>query len=69
MNEPEVPSENHLIAERRAKLERLRERGIAYPNDFRRDATAEELHLAYGDRSAEWFEQHPTRRGSRWRST
>ena len=30
--------ENHLIAERRAKLARLRERGIAFPNDFRRDA-------------------------------
>jgi lysyl-tRNA synthetase class 2 len=61
MSEPEGPSENHLIAERRAKLERLRERGVAYPNDFRRDATAEELHLAYGDRTAEWLEQHPTR--------
>jgi lysyl-tRNA synthetase class 2 len=54
-------SENHLIAERRAKLERLRERGGAFPNDFRRDATAEELHLGYGDRSAEWLEAHPTR--------
>ena len=30
--------ENHLIAERRAKLARLRERGIAFPNDFRRNA-------------------------------
>ena len=36
--------ENHLIAERRAKLERLRERGPAFPNDFRRDAAADELH-------------------------
>jgi lysyl-tRNA synthetase class 2 len=54
-------SENHLIAERRAKLARLRERGGAFPNDFRRDATAEELHLGYGDRSAEWLEAHPTR--------
>jgi lysyl-tRNA synthetase class 2 len=54
-------ADNHLIAERRAKLERLRERGPAYPNDFRRDATAEELHLAYGDRTAEWLDAHPTR--------
>jgi lysyl-tRNA synthetase class 2 len=61
MNEPEVPSENHLIAERRAKLERLRERGPAFPNDFRRDATAEELHLGYGDRTTEWLDAHPTR--------
>jgi lysyl-tRNA synthetase class II len=56
----ELP-DNHLIAERRTKLERLRERGPAYPNDFRRDATAEELHLAYGDRPPEWLDRHPTR--------
>ena len=31
------PDENHLIAERKAKLERLREKGPAFPNDFRRD--------------------------------
>ena len=61
MSEPETPSENHLIAERRAKLDRLRDSGNPFPNDFRRDATAEELHLAYGDRTAEWLEQHPTR--------
>ena len=54
-------ADNHLIAERRAKLDRLRERGPAYPNDFRRDATAEELHLAYGDRTPEWLDAHPTR--------
>jgi lysyl-tRNA synthetase, class II len=52
---------NHLIAERRAKLERLRERGAAFPNDFRRDSTADELHLACGDHPPEWFEAHPTR--------
>ena len=52
---------NHLIAERRAKLERLRERGGAFPNDFRRDATADELHVGYGEHPAEWFEAHPTR--------
>jgi lysyl-tRNA synthetase class 2 len=51
---------NHLIAERRAKLGRLRGQGIAYPNDFRRDTTAEQLHLAYGAHPAEWFEANPT---------
>jgi lysyl-tRNA synthetase, class II len=61
MSETDENSENHLVAERRAKLERLRARGNAHPNDFRRDANAEELHLAYGDRSAEWLEAHPTR--------
>ncbi len=54
-------SESHLIAERRAKLDRLRERGNAFPNDFQRNATAEELHLGYGERTAEWLEAHPTR--------
>ena len=39
--------ENRLIAERRAKLQRLREAGNAYPNDFRRDALADELLAAY----------------------
>jgi lysyl-tRNA synthetase, class II len=54
------PNENHLIAERRAKLERLRERGNAFPNDFRRDSTAEELHVGYDGHPPEWFDAHPT---------
>ena len=37
-------SENQIIAERRAKLRLMRERGPAYPNDFRRDAFAGGLH-------------------------
>jgi lysyl-tRNA synthetase class 2 len=45
--------ENHLIAERRAKLARLRERGSAFPNDFRRDALAADIINAYGGKSAE----------------
>ncbi len=45
--------ENHLIAERRAKLAKLRERGIAFPNHFRRNALAGDLATAYGERSAE----------------
>ena len=28
--------ENHIIAERRAKLAALRAAGVAYPNDFKR---------------------------------
>ena len=43
--------ENHLIAERRAKLARLRERGVAFPNDFRRNALAGDLLTAYGEKS------------------
>jgi lysyl-tRNA synthetase class 2 len=39
--------ENKLIAERRAKLDVLREQGNAFPNDFRRNAIAEELHRTF----------------------
>jgi lysyl-tRNA synthetase class 2 len=45
--------ENHLIAERRAKLAKLRERGIAFPNDFRRNALAAHLLTAYGEKPPE----------------
>jgi lysyl-tRNA synthetase class 2 len=40
--------ENRLIAERRAKLDKLREAGQAYPNDFRKTAVAAELSCTYG---------------------
>jgi lysyl-tRNA synthetase class 2 len=53
--------ENHLIAERRAKLQRIRERGVAFPNDFRRNALAADLLLAYGDKSTEALEAEPIR--------
>jgi len=45
--------ENRLIAERRAKLARLREAGSAYPNDFRRDSLAGDLLAAYQSHSLE----------------
>ena len=35
--------EHKLIAERRGKLDALREQGNPFPNDFRRNATAEEI--------------------------
>jgi lysyl-tRNA synthetase, class II len=53
--------ENKLIAERRAKLGALRGAGIAFPNDFRRDALAGELHSAYAERNGAWLEANPTR--------
>jgi lysyl-tRNA synthetase, class II len=53
--------ENKLIAERRAKLSALRGRGQAYPNDFRRDALAGELHAGFGERDDAWLETHATR--------
>lgn len=40
--------ENKLIAERRKKLDLLREGGNPFPNDFHRNALADELHHMYG---------------------
>jgi len=45
--------ENRLIAERREKLNGLREEGNAFPNNFRRDSYAEDLQAQYGDKSKE----------------
>jgi lysyl-tRNA synthetase class 2 len=45
----QAADENQIIAERRAKLAALREAGSAYPNDFRRDSLAAELHARYDD--------------------
>ena len=45
--------ENQIIAERRGKLNALRTRGNAYPNDFDRDALAGELHDAHGQKTHE----------------
>src|SRR5437868_1781980 len=53
--------ENKLIAERRSKLAALRAAGGVFPNDFRRDSLASELHTAFGERADEWFAANPTR--------
>jgi lysyl-tRNA synthetase class 2 len=42
-----APDENHLIAERRGKLAKLRAQGLAYPNTFQPENTAADLHGAY----------------------
>jgi lysyl-tRNA synthetase, class II len=49
--------EHALIAERRRKLEALRAAGQAYPNDFRRNAQAEDLQLAFGALDGETLER------------
>ena len=58
---PAGPDENALIAERRAKLARLREAGVAFPNDFRRDALAADLHATWDGRSDDWLTANPVR--------
>lgn len=53
-NKPEASvDDNKLIAERREKLKQMREEGNAFPNDFRRDAVAQELQEKYGEKSKE----------------
>jgi len=53
--------ENRLVAERRAKLAVVRAKGVAYPNDFRRDALSADLLATYGERDAAWLEENPVR--------
>jgi lysyl-tRNA synthetase class 2 len=48
--------ENQIVAERRAKLAALRASGQAYPNDFRRDALAADLHGKYDAETNETLE-------------
>ena len=45
--------ENKLIAERRSKLDVMREGGNAYPNDFRRTALAGQLHQNFDTHEGE----------------
>ena len=60
-NVAEEIDEHRLIAERRAKLQSLREAGIAFPNDFRRNVMAGELHAEYDERDPAFFEENPIR--------
>jgi lysyl-tRNA synthetase class 2 len=48
--------ENHLINERRAKLAKIRERGNAFPNDFRRTTLTGDLLALCRDKTAEALE-------------
>jgi lysyl-tRNA synthetase class 2 len=50
--------ENKLIAERRAKLAGLREQGNAYPNDFRPNVTAAELHRDFTGQDTDQLAGH-----------
>src|SRR5882724_7661402 len=59
-NAPPI-DENKLIAERRQKLASIREKRNAFPNGFRRDALAEQLHVGYDARDSAWFEANAVR--------
>jgi len=53
----QILDENKLIAQRRAKLTELREKGTAFPNDFRRNTVAGEVLAEYGEKTAEELEE------------
>ena len=57
---PEVDV-NEQIAQRKAKLAALREKGVAFPNDFRRDSLAKDLHAEYDEADKESLEQQGVR--------
>lgn len=44
------------LCSRRKKLIQLRQQGIAFPNDFRRDIVSDQLHVCYGNKSKEELE-------------
>jgi lysyl-tRNA synthetase class 2 len=60
-NDDALPTqdENSIIAERRAKLAALRERGVAFPNDFRPLHKAADLQEQYGGMDNQALEAQP----------
>lgn len=50
---------NELIAQRRAKLDILRKKANAFPNDFRRNALAKTLHDQYSNKTEPELEVQP----------
>ena len=65
MNEKESQTEgldeNQLITQRREKLAKIREKGTAFPNDFKRDRYSAPLHMEYGEYDKEWFAENAVR--------
>lgn len=60
--QPDVQQEiNEQISQRKAKLSALRDRGIAFPNDFRRDALAADLQATYGEVDGEKLKEEGIR--------
>jgi lysyl-tRNA synthetase class 2 len=63
MSEHETQHEHHdenkLITQRREKLAKLREQGVAFPNDVAREHKAADLHTQYGEYDKPWFEENP----------
>jgi len=58
-NQTEAPKEelNEILAQRLAKLDAMREKGQAFPNDFRREHISDNLHALYNDKSKEELDE------------
>jgi len=53
---PPLQDENHVIAERREKLKAIRAAGVAFPNDFKPEHFAADLHQQYDELENEALE-------------
>ena len=58
---PDSSIEAQIIEARRAKLAELRVRGVAYPNDYRRDSLAGDLHAQFAATAAEEIAATPVK--------
>ncbi len=61
MSEQNQQDEQEQITQRRTKLKALRENGIAFPTDFRRNVISGELLAEYGEKTKDELEQQPIR--------
>lgn len=57
INAQDAHEDNRLIAQRREKLHAIQQKRNAFPNDFRRDTYAQDIHQAYADTSREELEK------------
>ena len=57
MTDEKELSENEIIALRRVALDELRRGGNPFPNDFRREHLAAELHELFGEQTKEELEE------------
>lgn len=53
--------ESDLIAQRRTKLQAIRDKGVAFPNDFRRNVVVGELHAKYSEMEPAELDASPIR--------
>lgn len=54
-----MADDNHILAERHAKLAEWRSAGGAYPNDFKRNALSADLHAEFDSESTEKLAESP----------